>query len=181
MIGNRAQNNFVETTSVTSLLVMLVNATALIILHVITAIANFISFCTACVGMDNYQSWDKSWKIHSGCSPRRPCNEGLLAKLVVLALMLLYLAALILEILLCLTPFVSAVKMFNRLRGGFIRACVYIVGGILLLSVAGDLGIAMGSIGLILGLIWLIFDLLLHFGVIESDLPTDGEKKRQEA
>lgn len=67
--------------------------------------------------------------------------------------------------------------MFNRLRGGFIRACVYIVGGILLLSVAGDFGIAMGSINLILGLIWLIFDLLLQFGVIESDLPADGVKK----
>ena len=159
---------------------VLVNATVLIILHVITALANFLSFCCACVGLSNTHGG--SWKIRAGCKPTFSCNEGLLAKLVVLALMFLYLAATILEILLCLTPFVASLSMFNRLRGGFIRACVYIVGGILLLSVAGDFGIAMGSIGLILGLVWLIFDLLLQFGTIESDLPADGvKKKNQEA
>ena len=159
---------------------MLVNAFALITLHVITALANFLSFCCACVGLDNWTkiSW-ATWHIIAGCKPTETCNLGLLARLVVLALMFLYLAGLILEILLCLTPFVAAVKMFNRLRGGFIRACIYIVGGMLLLSVAGDFGIAMGSINLIIGAIWLAFDLLLHFGVIESDLPTDGEKKQE--
>ena len=155
---------------------MLVNAFALITLHAITAVANFLSFCCACVGLD--AAHGGGWKIRAGCKPTyEPCNYFLLAKLVMLALMFLYLAGLILEILLCLTPFVAAVQMFNRLRGGFIRACVYIVGGILLLSVAGDFGIAMGSINLILGVIWLVFDLLLQFGVIESDLPADGVKK----
>ena len=159
---------------------MLVNAFALITLHVITALANFLSFICACVGLSNYSKHNLgTWHVVAGCKPKNMCNEGLLARLVVLALMFLYLAGLILEILLCLTPFVSAVKMFNRLRGGFIRACIYIVGGMLLLSVAGDFGIAMGSIGLILGAVWLAFDLLLHFGVIESDLPTDGEKKQE--
>ena len=154
---------------------MLVNAFALITLHAITAVANFLSFCCACVGLDN--TGRGGWKIESGCKPTNECNQILLGKLVVLALLFLYLAGLVLEILLCLTPFVASLQMFNRLRGGFIRACVYIVGGILLLSVAGDFGIAMGSINLILGLIWLIFDLLLQFGVIESDLPADGVKK----
>lgn len=158
---------------------MLVNAFALIALHAITALANFLSFCCACVSLDNYTHMPRTWHIIAGCKPKEPCNGLLLGRLVVLALMFLYLAGLILEILLCLTPFVAAVKMFNRLRGGFIRACIYIVGGILLLSVAGDFGIAMGSIGLILGAVWLAFDLLLHFGVIESDLPTDGEKKQE--
>lgn len=158
---------------------MLVNAFALITLHVITALANFLSFCCACVGMSNYAKGHGTWHIVAGCKPKNQCNADLLARLVVLALIFLYLAGLILEILLCLTPFVAAVKMFNRLRGGFIRACVYIVGGMLLLSVAGDFGIAMGSINLIIGAVWLAFDLLLHFGVIESDLPTDGEKKQE--
>ena len=158
---------------------VLINATVLIILHVITALANFLSFCCACVSLNNVHSG--TWKIYTGCKPTNSCNQYLLSKLVVLALMFLYLAATILEILLCLTPCVAALSMFNRLRGGFIRACVYIVGGILLLSVAGDFGIAMGSIGLILGLVWLIFDLLLQFGTIESDLPADGVKKNQKA
>lgn len=145
----------------------MVPAIAYVVLHAVTALFNFLSFSCACVSLSS--GYDVSWKINTGCKATLDCNIQVLGRLSVLVLMLFYLATFVLELLLCMSPWVRSFRAFEKFRGGFVRAGVYMACAVLLLSVSGDFGIAMGSLCFIMGTVWLIHDFLVKFGCIASE------------
>jgi hypothetical protein len=148
-----------------------------IALHIITIISLIIAFAAQCVALS---STGKSggWKVRAGCAPKTNCNGAFALNLAELASLFLFLICAALEVLLVLALTANMCLWSVQFRGGYLRAVVYFVGGILTLGMAGDLGIAGGSLLFICGLIWLVIQLLKQFSVVgEDNQQQDGQTR----
>lgn len=94
-------------------------------------------------------------------------NMGYYCDFSVFALGILSLTFAIVELLMVLRGFVSAlqsIKFLEILESPILRGVVYIVKGIATLGTSGDLGIAAGSLELIIGVVIIVLSLMGKLG-----------------
>lgn len=90
-----------------------------------------------------------SWAIHTGCKPDRSCNTGFFTNFSSLGFCIILFLYAIVEAMSFFQ--VERVKAFDV---GYVKPIIYLISGICLLGLCGDLGIAAGSLMLVAGVLW---------------------------
>lgn len=129
----------------------------LMVMKILTILALLLDFCTDCIFLAHTGDWD----IHSGIEPKSynhwniGANIGFYINISVLAWMLISLFLAIVDIL-----SLVGVNAFQEFAQSLIKAIIILALGIAELGVVADLGIAAGSITIILGVVWVILGIM---------------------
>jgi hypothetical protein len=140
-------------------------STVFIVLHVLTIISLIVALVAQGICLDQFS--DGGWKVKTGCKPKNNCNAGFALTLTALAGVILFSVCTVAEILMVINIMTGKFKFVEAFRGGYLRATVYFVGGLLTLGMAGDLGIAGGSLLFVCGVIWLVIEIAKQTNVVK--------------
>ena len=121
----------------------------LIILH-------FFSFAALVIAGSTYSYFlsknKQSWTIRTGCEVENSCNIRFYYNFSSVAFATISFLYAIVEFLM-----IFQIKQLSKVDLSLVKAIVYIVDGICVLGICGDLGIAAGSLTMAAGVIWVVF------------------------
>lgn len=115
---------------------------------------HIFSFCSLVIGGSTCAYYlsvsTQRWNIHTGCKPSSSCNSGFFTNFSALGFCIILFLYAIVEIMSFFQ--VERVRVFDV---GYIKPIIYLISGICLLGLSGDLGIAAGAFMLASGVFWL--------------------------
>ena len=91
-----------------------------------------------------------NWRIRTGCEPKQNCNWAFFMNFAALGFCIILFLYAVVEII-----SLFQVHQAHILNISYIKPIIYLISGICLIGICGDLGIAAGAFMLAAGVIWL--------------------------